>query len=291
MEPKPDALSLSELEHLVQEILTSVNGVATISDASSLLASESTQQAEMSSRSSNPNEHVPRPANAFILFRSDLVRAMRANCIPDHRQQNMSRVAGQCWNLMGTQEKAVWQQKAKVVAAAHKAKYPNWTYKPRRRVAVLRPASEPQIDTSSDEYIRTLREMYTGTVGPIVPPSRPRKLKERKVRIMARQSASNTAISVAQPAFGDGQLFAFSPSSAAPSLPSSSRRLPASSASTLPLNFLGLTLQDNTDIPFVTTASTSGTTISAFPAAATDVNSGSYSFVDADPVRSLYINL
>lgn len=148
-------------------------------------------------KTTTQQSHIPRPANAFIIFRSELIREVKRKLIPDTRQQHMSRLAGQCWNLMSEGEKRIWFKKAEQAAAQHRAKYPNWRYRPKRRQSSKQTRStSPSLsekDTSSDEYIRSLRETYTGKIGPIIPSSRRTKKEEaqrvRKERIAVRSPA------------------------------------------------------------------------------------------------------
>jgi hypothetical protein len=77
-------------------------------------------------------EHIPRPPNAFMLYRSYMLKN-RGNADPEKRQQNLSRIAGQLWREMSDEDRAVWHNKAAEVHAAHYAKYPNYKFKPNRR--------------------------------------------------------------------------------------------------------------------------------------------------------------
>ncbi|KAJ7638758.1 hypothetical protein FB45DRAFT_411066 [Roridomyces roridus] len=73
---------------------------------------------------------IPRPPNAFILYRSDLIAK---GSIPNNRQQTLSRVAGECWNLLAPKEKKMWQDRAAQRAAAHQLEYPDYHFKPSPR--------------------------------------------------------------------------------------------------------------------------------------------------------------
>lgn len=85
---------------------------------------------------SSSKEHIPRPPNAFMLYRSHMLKN-RGNADPEKRQQNLSRIAGQLWRDMNNEDKAVWHQKAADVQAAHYAKYPGYKFKPNRKSAKL----------------------------------------------------------------------------------------------------------------------------------------------------------
>ncbi|KAF7352845.1 Repressor ROX1 [Mycena venus] len=121
------------------------------------------------------SKRIPRPPNAFILYRSNLLNLKKIPKKEERRQQNLSRVAGQCWNLMTPAQKQVWQDLAAERAALHQLEYPDYHFKPSPRgkgKAKVRPS-----DVNSDDLIRTLREKYVGIAGPSICVSRGRKPK------------------------------------------------------------------------------------------------------------------
>ncbi|KAF8647084.1 hypothetical protein AX16_006918 [Volvariella volvacea WC 439] len=75
-----------------------------------------------------PAGHVPRPRNAFILFRCDFVRQGKvpADVESDHR--NISRIAGRIWREMSDKDKRPWMVMAKVEKDRHRKKYPEYRY-------------------------------------------------------------------------------------------------------------------------------------------------------------------
>ncbi|KAG1749676.1 uncharacterized protein EDB91DRAFT_758561 [Suillus paluster] len=79
--------------------------------------------------------HIPRPPNAFIVFRSCLwsnedFRSLES----DHR--NVSRIAGERWRNLSDDEKEPFVQMAKEAKAMHAKMYPNYKYSPSHRSAV-----------------------------------------------------------------------------------------------------------------------------------------------------------
>ncbi|KAF8490271.1 high mobility group box domain-containing protein, partial [Gautieria morchelliformis] len=74
--------------------------------------------------------HVPRPPNAFILFRSHFCAN---DVIPQHQgvtQQMRSRVAAKLWGRMSPEDKKPWHDEARKVKQEHKIRYPNFQYRP-----------------------------------------------------------------------------------------------------------------------------------------------------------------
>ena len=126
-------------------------------------------------------KRIPRPPNAFMLYRSHLLRTRQIPPGIEHRQQNISRVAGECWNLLPDAEKKKWHDKAKEVLLAHMEKHPDYKFSPERKAARKKAAQDPELPVpEGEDYIRFLREKYTGLTGPAVSPPRQRKPKSRR---------------------------------------------------------------------------------------------------------------
>lgn len=91
------------------------------------------RQRKSHARKSSPG-HVPRPRNAFILFRS---HAVSTNLIPkdlgirDHK--SVSQVVAAVWRGFGAEEKRQWEELAEQEKREHREKYPDYTYKPKTR--------------------------------------------------------------------------------------------------------------------------------------------------------------
>ncbi|KAF7318767.1 HMG box domain-containing protein [Mycena chlorophos] len=76
--------------------------------------------------------YIPRPRNAFIIFRSDFVKAAReaAKADPKLDQTLLSQDAGVAWNSLSMAAKAPFLRRAKEEKAEHAALYPNYRYSP-----------------------------------------------------------------------------------------------------------------------------------------------------------------
>ncbi|KAG2370211.1 hypothetical protein BDR07DRAFT_1370780 [Suillus spraguei] len=76
--------------------------------------------------------HIPRPPNAFIVFRSCLWSNENFRSLEsDHR--NVSRIAGERWRNLSDDEKEPFVQMAKEAKALHSKMYPNYKYSPSHR--------------------------------------------------------------------------------------------------------------------------------------------------------------
>ncbi|KAG6918950.1 hypothetical protein DXG01_010605 [Tephrocybe rancida] len=127
----------------------------------------------------SPRSHIPRPPNAFMLYRSDF---LKRGIIPSHverRQQNLSRIAGQCWNLLPQEEKAQWQKRAAQVLLEHQKRNPDYKFTPaprgsRRSKLKGRLDGDGEVIVGEDR-IRQIREEYARIAGPTASPARRRR--------------------------------------------------------------------------------------------------------------------
>ncbi|KAG1769585.1 hypothetical protein EDD22DRAFT_843510 [Suillus occidentalis] len=81
------------------------------------------------SRSKDP-DHVPRPRNAFMLFRSAFAAAQKIGTNIEHDNRHITRIIAHCWNRLSESEKQVWRNKAATEKAVHAIKYPNYRFNP-----------------------------------------------------------------------------------------------------------------------------------------------------------------
>ncbi|KAJ3565921.1 hypothetical protein NP233_g7335 [Leucocoprinus birnbaumii] len=73
--------------------------------------------------------HIPRPRNAFILFRSDFVQQrVPEDLISDHR--DLSRLAGCMWRKMSDAQKRPWYEKAELEKRYHSEVFPQYRFNP-----------------------------------------------------------------------------------------------------------------------------------------------------------------
>lgn len=86
---------------------------------------------ESHSRRREPG-HIPRPRNAFIIFRSFYVRARSAG---EGQQNELSKQAGKVWNKMTAEERVPFVERATAEKTQHQAMYPNYIYCPGRGAA------------------------------------------------------------------------------------------------------------------------------------------------------------
>ncbi|KAI0825229.1 hypothetical protein BC628DRAFT_1338925 [Trametes gibbosa] len=87
------------------------------------------EQRSSHSRKKKPG-HIPRPPNAFMIFRSDLwnKEKIKSSVERDHRQ--ISRIAGSLWNSLTDAERTPYHDRADDAKREHARKYPQYKYAP-----------------------------------------------------------------------------------------------------------------------------------------------------------------
>ncbi|KAF7433094.1 hypothetical protein PC9H_005042 [Pleurotus ostreatus] len=119
-------------------------------------------------------KRVPRPANAFMLFRSDFLRSGTVPSEVERKQQTLSKLAGKIWESMDEDEKSKWRNKAEKVKDEHRRAHPDYKFTPMRGPARLKArgqTDERGQDRNGEGWIEELRLRYA----PPTPPGRPLK--------------------------------------------------------------------------------------------------------------------
>lgn len=77
-----------------------------------------------------PVDHIPRPPNAFILFRSAFIRNRHVSTGVETNHSTLSQIIGLTWQGLPNEERQVWQRRAKLAEEEHRKKYPLYAFKP-----------------------------------------------------------------------------------------------------------------------------------------------------------------
>ncbi|KAG6812321.1 hypothetical protein H0H92_003405 [Tricholoma furcatifolium] len=133
----------------------------------------------ISTPTSDPRK-VPRPSNAFMLYRSDFLKRKIIPPNVEHRQQNLSRIIGQCWNLLPAKEKELWQERAREALIKHRKDHPGYKFTPaprgsHRMKGKDRSDDYSEVIISGEDHIRMIREKYAHIAGPAASPGRRRR--------------------------------------------------------------------------------------------------------------------
>lgn len=81
---------------------------------------------------SNDSNHIPRPRNAFILFRQEYHQSVLDEGNVIRTNPDVSRELGKRWRALPLDQKAYWNKAAEVEKKRHAEKYPGYRYIPRR---------------------------------------------------------------------------------------------------------------------------------------------------------------
>ncbi|KDQ54300.1 hypothetical protein JAAARDRAFT_182275 [Jaapia argillacea MUCL 33604] len=74
--------------------------------------------------------YIPRPPNAFILFRSAFIRAENIPEKIEGNRSTLSKIIGKYWKTLPREEREIWEAKAVKAQAEHRQKYPDWRFRP-----------------------------------------------------------------------------------------------------------------------------------------------------------------
>ncbi|KAF9074450.1 high mobility group box domain-containing protein, partial [Rhodocollybia butyracea] len=73
--------------------------------------------------------HIPRPRNAFIIFRSEY-HSTKITTDIEHDARHISRIVGHLWNNMSEEDKAPYRLMAENEKLEHQQRYPNYRFTP-----------------------------------------------------------------------------------------------------------------------------------------------------------------
>ncbi|KAJ7679364.1 hypothetical protein DFH06DRAFT_1078842, partial [Mycena polygramma] len=74
--------------------------------------------------------YIPRPPNAFILFRSSFIRSQNVPGRVEGNHSTLSKIIGRYWHALPPAERARWEDKARAAQAEHRRRYPDWRFRP-----------------------------------------------------------------------------------------------------------------------------------------------------------------
>jgi len=100
----------------------------------------------MPKRKTHKNNHIPRPPNAFILFRSDFPQEL----VKTNNGSDLSKISGRTWSEMSENERGVWNQKAADAKKEHQRRFPNYVFKPKPWKKLL-PSTKRKLGKKGDE--------------------------------------------------------------------------------------------------------------------------------------------
>ncbi|KAF9652043.1 HMG-box, partial [Thelephora ganbajun] len=73
---------------------------------------------------------IPRPRNAFMIYRSTVWAQQKIPTGIERDHRHISRIIGHCWNSLPEEQKRIWRAKAEEEKQEHLKKYPGYRYSP-----------------------------------------------------------------------------------------------------------------------------------------------------------------
>ena len=77
-----------------------------------------------------PDNHIPRPPNAFILFRSSFIKSQHVSTEVETNHSTLSKIIGLTWQNLPEEERQLWHSRAKEALNEHKRKFPKYAFRP-----------------------------------------------------------------------------------------------------------------------------------------------------------------
>ncbi|KZT04523.1 uncharacterized protein LAESUDRAFT_761083 [Laetiporus sulphureus 93-53] len=74
--------------------------------------------------------YIPRPPNAFMLFRADFVHQRHIPGSIEATHGTLSKIIGNLWHALPLEEKRTWENLAKKAKAEHRQMYPDYRFRP-----------------------------------------------------------------------------------------------------------------------------------------------------------------
>ncbi|KAF9218676.1 hypothetical protein BS17DRAFT_790865 [Gyrodon lividus] len=75
-------------------------------------------------------DHIPRPPNAFILFRSSFIKSQHVSTDVETNHSTLSKIIGLTWQNMPHDERQIWHAKARQALEEHRQKWPQYAFRP-----------------------------------------------------------------------------------------------------------------------------------------------------------------
>lgn len=101
--------------------------------------------------------YIPRPPNAFMLFRADFVKQKHVPGSIEPSHTSLSKIIGSTWKALPEEHKEVWQKLAAKEAALHKAMYPDYKYCPRPSKKKPKVKMDEYVDEEDEQHREDVR--------------------------------------------------------------------------------------------------------------------------------------
>ncbi|EMD34332.1 hypothetical protein CERSUDRAFT_97591 [Gelatoporia subvermispora B] len=154
--------------------------------------------------------YIPRPSNAFIIFRAEFSRknaqGTQSNSPAQRPHETLSKRAGDAWRKLTPAEKHPYRVLAQKEALDHGRKYPDYVYRPQRKGCTRRGAGTPSRREQVEHHMREAGLPHTdsesdwsASAGAHSPPSSVASSPEPPDMAAVHGYSSGSASSVAPP--------------------------------------------------------------------------------------------
>ena len=103
---------------------------SSISDSSLFPPSSDSTAKKPAHSKKKPENHIPRPPNAFILFRSSFIKSQHVSTEVETNHSTLSKIIGLTWSNLPQEERQIWHAKAKAALEEHKRRFPSYAFRP-----------------------------------------------------------------------------------------------------------------------------------------------------------------
>lgn len=135
-------------------------------------------------------DHIPRPRNAFIIFRSSYISGRSG--AREGQQNELSKQAGNVWNRLTREEKEKYIVLAECEKKRHQEMYPDYVYCPTRGAASKKSIANPKKARNNSEFTPSVSSKSTTPDIPFAAPTlrRPRAAAQLAVQRFIQASIS-----------------------------------------------------------------------------------------------------
>lgn len=105
-----------------------------------------------------PINHIPRPSNAFILFRSAIIKSQRVSAEVETNHSTLSKIIGLMWKNLPNEERQIWHARARIELDDHKRRHPLYAFKPMHSKRRAPPGQKRKVrEVEPKDHIRCVK--------------------------------------------------------------------------------------------------------------------------------------
>lgn len=121
-------------EYVSPQLLTLDTNIAPMCQVSGHASHVSSEQRPFAKRNVSRGVHIKRPANCFMLYRSDRLKMIRhAHLKPSNAMGQCSQMIAQLWKDESASVRQQYVKRARALANLHAKTFPNYKYSPRKK--------------------------------------------------------------------------------------------------------------------------------------------------------------